>query len=64
MLEMKRITRENALFLMTSGMFVITTAQIINHFVELPDLIKGSFIGIGIGLLILSITFGNFKTAH
>lgn len=49
---------------MTIGMFVIATSQVITHFVELPDLAKGSFVGIGIGLLILSVTFGNFKTAQ
>lgn len=61
---MKKISKKNALILMTTGMFVIAISQVITHFVELPDLAKGSFVGIGIGLLILSVTFRNFKTAQ
>jgi len=60
---MKRISKKNVLILMTIGMFVISTSQIVNRFVVLPDLAKGLLIGIGIGLLILSVMFGNFKTA-
>jgi hypothetical protein len=60
---MKKLSRKNELILMTIGMFVIATSQIITRFVELPDLSKGLFVGVGIGLLILSVTFGNFKTA-
>ncbi len=61
---MKRITKRNALILFSVGMFVMTTSQIIWHFFELPDLTKGLFTGVGIGLLILSVTFGNFKTVQ
>lgn len=59
---MKKISKKNALILLTAGMFVIATSQIMNRFMELSDLAKGIFIGIGIGLLILSAKFGNFKT--
>lgn len=61
---MKKVSKKNALILMTTGMFVIATSQIITHFVSVPDFMKGTFLGIGIGLLILSVTFGNFKTAQ
>lgn len=61
---MKGIPKRNALILLSVGMFVITTSQIISRFLELPDLTKGLFTGIGIGLLILSVTFGNFKTVQ
>ncbi|WP_131726179.1 hypothetical protein [Chryseobacterium sp. Leaf405] len=63
MKKTKRTPKKNALIIMIIGMFVIATSQIISHFVKLPDLAKGSFIGIGIGLLILSVIFGNFKTS-
>jgi hypothetical protein len=61
---MKKITKRKALFLLSIGMFVIATAQIFSHYFELPDFAKGSFIGIGIGLLLTSLIFGNFKTAR
>jgi len=60
---MKKITKRKTLLLISIGMFVIATSQIFSQFMELTDLMKGSFIGIGIGLLITSMVFGNFKTA-
>ncbi|SHN21190.1 hypothetical protein [Flavobacterium xinjiangense] len=56
--------KRNSLILLSSGMFVIAISQILSHFVELPDLAKGLFIGIGIGMLLLAIIFGNRKTAQ
>lgn len=59
---MKKITKRRALILLSIGMLVIATSQIMSQFFELPDFTKGSFIGIGIGLLLTSLIFGNFKT--
>lgn len=56
--------KRNSLILLSSGMIVIAISQILSHFVELPDLAKGLFIGIGIGMLLLAIIFGNRKTAQ
>ena len=50
--------------LLSIGMFVIAISQIFSHFVELPDLAKGLFMGIGIGMLLLAIIFGTIKTAQ
>ncbi|WBU88550.1 hypothetical protein [Cellulophaga omnivescoria] len=61
---MKKITKRRALILLSIGMFVIATSQILSHFFQLPDFAKGSFIGIGIGLLLTSLIFGNFKTVR
>ena len=61
---MKNITKRKSLILMSIGMFVIAVSQILSHFVELPDLTKGLFFGIGIGMLLLAIIFNNFKTAQ
>ncbi len=61
---MKRISKKRALILLSVGMFVIATSQIISRFADLSDLAIGLFNGIGIGLLILSVTFGNFKTVQ
>jgi len=49
---------------MSSEMFIIAVSQIFSHFVELPDLTKGLFFGIGIGMLLLVIIFGKYRTAQ
>ena len=59
---MKKITKRKAVILLSIGLFVITSSQVFSHYMELNDLTKGSFIGIGIGLLLTSLIFGNFKT--
>jgi len=59
---MKKITKRKALILMSIGMFVIATSQVFSHYLELPDLVKGAFIGIGFGLLLTATIFGNFRT--
>ena len=61
---MKKTTKRKSLILMSIGMFVIAVSQIFSHFVEFPDLTKGLFFGIGIGMLLLAIIIGNFKTAQ
>jgi len=58
----KKITKRKALLLLSIGMFVIATSQIFSQYFELPDFAKGSFIGVGIGLLLTSLILGNFKT--
>ena len=60
---MQKLTRGKALILLSIGMFVIATSQVFSHYFELADLAKGSFIGIGIGLLLSAMIFGNFRTA-
>ena len=59
---MKNITKRKTLILMSIGLFVVSASQIFFQFVELTDLMKGTFMGIGIGLISTSIIFGNFKT--
>ena len=48
---------------MSSGILIIVVSQIFSHFVELPDLTKGLFFGIGIGILLLAIICGKYRTA-
>ncbi|MBJ2175867.1 hypothetical protein JBL43_16555 [Aureibaculum sp. A20] len=61
---MKKTTKRKSLILLSVGLLVIATAQIAAQYVTLSDLAKGSFIGIGIGLLLTALLFGNFKTAQ
>ena len=56
---MKKTTQRKALILSSLGLFAIATTQMLSHFVEVNDLAKGSFIGIGIGLLLTSLIFIN-----
>jgi hypothetical protein len=59
---MKKITKRKALILLSIGIFIIATSQVFSHYIELPDLANGSLIGIG--LLLTSLIFGNFKTVR
>nr|WP_309755717.1 hypothetical protein [Flavobacterium sp.] len=61
---MKKIINRKSVILMSSGMFIIAVSQIFSHFVELPDFTKGLFFGIGIGMLLLAIIFGKYRTAQ
>ena len=61
---MKKIINRKSVILMSSGIFIIAVSQIFSHFVELPDLTKGFFFGIGIGMLLLAIIIGNNRTAQ
>ena len=61
---MKKIINRKSVILMSSGMFIIAVSQIFSHFVELPDLTKGLFFGIGIGMLLLAIIFGKYRSAQ
>lgn len=61
---MKKIINRKSVILMSSGIFIIAVSQIFSHFVELPDLTKGLFFGIGIGMLLLAIIFGKYRTAQ
>lgn len=60
---MKKTTKSKALLLIPIGMFVIAASQVFSHYLELPDFAKGSFVGIGIGLLIIALIYGSFRTA-
>ncbi len=46
---------------LVAGILVISIAQVLFQFFEMNDFIKGSIMGIGIGLLLLATVFGNFK---
>ena len=61
---MNKISKRKTLTLISIGMFVCATAQMFSQLMELSDLAKGSFTGIGIGLLFIATIFGNFKTVQ
>ncbi|PKV50428.1 hypothetical protein ATE84_2485 [Aquimarina sp. MAR_2010_214] len=58
---MNSITKKKSIILLSVGMLIIALTQIFAHYVELSDLIKGSFTGIGIGILLIVLTFGKSK---
>ena len=60
---MKKITKRRTVILISIGMFISAISQIFSQFMEFTDLVKGSFMGIGIGVLLIAIIYGNFKTA-
>ncbi|WP_186280179.1 hypothetical protein [Fluviicola chungangensis] len=45
----------HALILTILGLLVISTAQIVAHYIQLPDFIFGAITGVGIGLMILAV---------
>ncbi|GAA4242705.1 MULTISPECIES: hypothetical protein [Winogradskyella] len=59
---MKTITKKKTLILLSIGIFMIAVSQTLSHYIHLTDLGKGSTIGIGIGLLLTALFFGNLKT--
>lgn len=40
--------------LISIGLMISSVAQIVSHFMTMPDFVRGSFIGIGIGVMILA----------
>ncbi len=46
-----------------SGLLVVSMAQISSRFISFSDIQKGIFIGIGIGLMLLSFILRKQKTA-
>lgn len=45
----------NKNFLLSLGLIIIVISQIVSHFIKLPDFLNGSFMGIGIGIMILAV---------
>ncbi len=58
---MKNLSIKNAVILRTVGILIITGSQIISHFVQLSDLTKGLFMGVGIGMLLISLNIRKLK---
>ena len=61
---MKKMTKRKTVLLLCIGMFVIATSQISFQYVALNDLVRGAFMGIGIGLLLTAMILGSFKTSQ
>lgn len=60
---MKKNSKRKTLILFSIGLFVIASSQLLSQFTEITDMTRGSLMGFGIGLLLTSLMFGNFKTA-
>jgi len=58
------MTKRKSFILRSVGLFVLAIAQILSHYIALPDLVKGLLMGVGIGIVLISLKFGNFKAAQ
>ncbi|MBU2929616.1 hypothetical protein [Winogradskyella psychrotolerans] len=61
---MKKTTKRKTLILLSIGILIIATSQVCSYYFALPDLARGSFMGIGVGLLLTALIFGNMKPAR
>ncbi len=41
--------------LIVIGLLTISSSQVVEHFLKMPDLVSGILMGIGIGIMILSL---------
>lgn len=58
---MDKQNRKSALILTSVGIFIVSLSLLIWDLMKLPDYVIGTFMGIGIGLLILAIIKGKIK---
>jgi len=59
---MKTISKRKSALLLSTGMLLMAASQLRSQYLEVPDFAKGICIGMGIGLLLISLFFSNFKT--
>jgi uncharacterized membrane protein YoaK (UPF0700 family) len=43
------------LILLVAGLLMVAVASLINHFLQLPDFVKGTLAGFGIGIEIVAV---------
>ena len=60
---MKIMSKKTTQFLLVIGLLIIALSQIIFLYVKMPDLAKGSIVGIGLGLSLLSMILRKIKVA-
>ncbi|SDR85978.1 hypothetical protein SAMN04489797_0315 [Winogradskyella sediminis] len=58
---MKTISKRKSALLLSTGMLLIAISLTSTKYLEVPDFAKGTCIGIGIGLLLISLFFRNYK---
>ena len=50
-LNIKKMKKRRNLQLIISGLFIISTSQIVGHYLTIPDFVSGILMGVGIGLM-------------
>lgn len=50
--------------LIIAGILLLSISQITSHFLEISDWAKGLLMGVGIGILVLSILFNSYRPAN
>ncbi|WP_283640429.1 hypothetical protein [Mesonia mobilis] len=58
---MNKITKTKAFTLISVGLLVIAASQITSHYITLPDMVQGAFVGVGLGLLLMALYWGNIR---
>ena len=59
---MKKISKSNAFFLMAMGMFTMANSSILSRYFTMQDFVKGAIMGVGIGIVLLALIIGDFKS--
>ncbi len=52
------------LILLVAGLSVLVLTQIVSYYITLTDLVGGTFLGIGIGILAISLLHNRRKSAY
>lgn len=60
---MSRLTKRNALILLSIGMLIITSVQVLSHYLQLSDIVKVAITSVGIGVLIVAVFIKKPNTA-
>lgn len=56
---MEKIIKRKSILLLVAGLFTLAISLTLSQFLEFPDVAIGSFYGMGIGLLLTALFFGN-----
>ena len=59
---MKKTTKRKAFILLSIGILITVASPVFSQYYDMSDLAKGSFGGIGIGLLLTALILRNFET--
>lgn len=59
---MKKIAKNKTITLMAIGMFTMASSSVIVRYFAMQDFAKGATMGVGIGIVLLALIIGDFKS--